>query len=275
MQALVQYGYEAKLLAGGQSLIPMMKLRMVSPSVLVDISHLESLSTIDESGGVLRIGAMVKESDLERSHAVKRWAASLIDTSRVIADPLVRNLATVGGNVAHGDPANDHPATMIAVDASFTLVGPHGSRTISADDFFIDFFATALEPDEVLTEIQVPKQLPGTGSAYVKHERQVGDYAIAGVAARLGSRNGVIDDVRIALTNLGPTPIRPLEAESMLRGQVPSERILNDAATAAGASTEPWDDLRGTAEYRRRIAAMVTKQALEMAWKRARSGDRG
>ena len=273
--ALVQYGYEAKVLAGGQSLIPMMKLRLASPAVLVDISRLDPLSAIDESDGVLRIGAMVKESDLERSRAVARWAKSLIDTSRVIADPLVRNLATVGGNVAHGDPANDHPATMIAVGASFTLVGPRGSRTVSADDFFIDFFTTALEPDEVLTEIRVPKQLAGTGSAYVKHERQVGDYAIAGAAARLDSNNGLIDDVRIALTNLGPTPVRPLEAESMLRGQVPSEKILDDAAMAAGTSIEPWSDRRGSAEYRRRITAMVTKQALERAWNRARTGNRG
>ena len=275
MAALVEYGYDAKILAGGQSLIPMMKLRMASPAILVDISRLESLSTIGESGETLRIGALVKESDLERSPVVARWAISLLDTSRVIADPLVRNLATVGGNVAHGDPANDHPATMVAVDASFTLVGPHGSRSVSAEDFFLDFFATALEPDEILTEIRIPKQTAGTGSAYVKHERQVGDYAIAGAAARVRSSNGVIDDARIALTNLGPIPIRPLEAESMLRGEVPSERILNDAATAAAASAEPWDDLRGTAEYRRRIATMVTRQALEMAWRRAEGGTRG
>ena len=272
VRALARYGYEAKVLAGGQSLIPMMKLRLASPSLLVDISRLESLSTIDETGNDLRIGAMVNESDLERSPAVARWAAGLVDTSRVIADPLVRNLATVGGNVAHGDPANDHPATMVAVQASFVLVGPGGTRTVPAEDFFIDLFTTSLEPDELLTEIRVPKQQAGAASAYVKYERQVGDYAIAGAAICLSSRDrSSIDDARIVLTNLGPTPVRAVEAEAHLRGQVGSRQLFTEGADAAATAAEPWSDMRGSAEYRRRVAAMVTRQALAKAWNRARN----
>ena len=276
VRALARYGYEAKVLAGGQSLIPMMKLQLASPSVLVDISHLEALRTIDEADGDLRVGAMVSESDLERSTPAARWAAGLVDTSRVIADPLVRNLATVGGNVAHGDPANDHPATMVAGGASFTLVGPSGSRTVAAEDFFMDVFTTALEPDELLTEIRMPKQTAGTGSAYVKYERQVGDYALAGTAVCLGSKDGwAIESARIALTNLGPTPVRAVEAESLLVGEVVSGQLFAQAGRAAAAAADPWTDLRGSAEYRRRVAAMVTRKALEKAWTRARSGRRG
>ncbi len=270
--ALAAHGYEAKVLAGGQSLIPMMKLRLASPSVLVDVSRLETLCGIDDTGDDLRVGAMVTETELERSYAAGRWATALVDTSRVIADPLVRNLATVGGNVAHGDPANDHPATMVAVNASFILTGPSGARTIPADRFFTDVFTTALEPDEVLTEIRVPKQPPRTASAYVKYERQVGDYAVAGAAACLSLSDGAIHDPRIALTNLGPTPVRALEAESTLRGQAPTPDLLAIAGNAAAAETEPWSDQRGTAEYRRRIAAMVTRQAIGLAWRRAGNG---
>ncbi len=270
---LAGYGYEAKVLAGGQSLIPMMKLRLASPSVLIDISRLESLATIAETAGEVRIGAMVTESALERSPVVACWASALIDTSRVIADPLVRNLATVGGNAAHGDPANDHPATLAATGASFTLVGPAGSRTVPAGDFFVDVFTTALEPDEILTEIVVPKQPAGTGSAYVKYERQVGDYAIAGAAACLKSGDAsTVGDARIYLTNLGPIPVRATDAESVLVGQTVSRRLFEEAGSAAAHSAEPWSDMRGSSEYRRRVAAMVTGQALEKAWARARKG---
>lgn len=269
VDALARYGYEAKVLAGGQSLIPMMKLRIASPSVLVDISRLDSLSTIEDSGDDLRVGAMVSESDLERSPAAARWAPGLVDTSRVIADPLVRNVATVGGNAAHGDPANDHPATMVAAAASFTLVGRHGSRTVPAPEFFIDLFTTALDPDEILTEIRIPKQPAGTGSAYVKYERQVGDYAIAGAATCLKTGDGsTIEEARIALTNLGPIPMRAGQAESLLRGQPASRQLFAEAGLAAASAAEPWSDMRGSAEYRRRVAAMVTRQALGRAWNR-------
>ncbi len=271
--SLSRYGYEAKILAGGQSLIPMMKLRLASPSVLVDISRLPDLSAINDTGDDLRVGAMVSESDLEHSTAVARWAAGLVDTSRVIADPLVRNLATVGGNVAHGDPANDHPAAMVAVSASFVLVGTMGPRTVRAEDFFIDVFTTALEPDEMLTEIRIPKQRAGTGSAYVKYERQVGDYAVAGAAVCLRSKDGSsIEEARVALTNLGPIPVRAAEAESLLVGEVVTAELFERAGMAASVAAEPWSDRRGSAEYRRRVAAMVTRDALRKAWVRAGNG---
>jgi carbon-monoxide dehydrogenase medium subunit len=271
--SLARYGYEAKILAGGQSLIPMMKLRLASPSVLVDISRVPDLSAIDDTGDDLRVGGMVSESDLEHSTTVARWAAGLVDTSRVIADPLVRNLATVGGNVAHGDPANDHPAAMVAVSASFVLVGPMGPRTVRAEDFFIDVFTTALQPDELLTEIRIPKQRAGTGSAYVKYERQVGDYAVAATAVCLRSKDGSsIEEARVALTNLGPIPVRAAAAESLLLGEVVTAELFKRAGMAAAVAAEPWSDRRGSAEYRRRVAAMVTREALRKAWVRAGYG---
>ncbi|MCY4371657.1 MAG: xanthine dehydrogenase family protein subunit M [bacterium] len=274
--ALAGYGHEAKVLAGGQSLIPMMKLRLATPRVLIDISRLTHLAEVREVGPDLLIGAMVSEAALERSAVAGRWAPGLVDTSRVIADPLVRNLATVGGNAAHGDPANDHPATLVAAGASFTLVGPAGSRTVPSGDFFVDVFATALEPDEILTEIVVPKQKAGTGIAYVKYERQVGDYAIAGAAAYVESGDlSTITHTRIALTNLGPVPIRAVEAESLLRGRAPTRRLFDQAGRVAATAAQPWSDMRGSAEYRRRVAAMVTRQALRKAWKRAGHGHHG
>ncbi len=273
VDALARYGYDAKVLAGGQSLIPMMKLRLAAPSVLVDISHLGCLSTIEMRGENLGIGAMVTESALERCPFAARWTPALVDTSRVVADPLVRNVATVGGNAAHGDPANDHPATLVATGASFTLVGPVGSRTVAAEDFFVDLFTTALEPDELLTEIVIPRQKDGTGSAYVKYERQVGDYAIGGAATYLESDDPyTIRNARIALTNLGPIPIRAVEAEALLRGRAASRRLFSEAGGLAAATARPWSDMRGSAEYRRRVAAMVTTQSLRRAWKRAGGG---
>ena len=182
---LRQYGDDAKLLAGGQSLIPLMKFRLAQPSVLVDINRIPDLASIEERNGDLHIGALVREADLESSAVVVRSFPILFDTSRVIADPIVRNLATVGGNIAHGDPANDHPAAMMALRASVVAVGPGGSRSIRIDDFFLDSFTTALAPDEMLTDILVPVQPSRSGGAYIKLERKVGDFAIVGVAAQV------------------------------------------------------------------------------------------
>src|SRR5438093_560408 len=184
IQLLASSGGEGKVLAGGQSLIPLMKFRLAQPSFLVDVNRIAGLAQIRENGD-LRIGALVREADLDQNPIVRERYQILVDTTRVIADPLVRNLATVGGNLAHADPANDHPATMLAVRASVVARGRNGERVIPIDDFFVDTFTTVLSPDEILTEIRIPKPPPRSGGAYLKLERKVGDFAIAGVAAMI------------------------------------------------------------------------------------------
>lgn len=264
---------EAKLLAGGQSLIPMMKLRLAAPEILVDISQLADLSQVREEDGHLVIGALARESDLETDTLATSRYPMLVDTCQVIADPIVRNLATVGGNLAHADPANDHPATMLALRAQIVATGPDGVRTIPVDDFFVDTFTTALEPAEILTAIRVPAPVEHSGGAYLKLERKVGDYGIAGVGAYLVlDGNGRVAQAGIGLTNVGPTPIRAREAETFLSGQMPTEENLRGAAERAAAASEPTSDLRGPAEYKRAVVRTLTIRALSKAVERAQNG---
>ena len=223
IKLLDDLGDDAKILAGGHSLIPMMKLRLAEPDHLVDINGLSDLDYIREEVGVLCIGAMTRESALETSELIAEKYPILKDTSEVIADPLVRNLATVGGNIAHGDPANDHPATMVALDAEIVVCGPSGlldsgRRTISIDDFFQGPLMTALAENEILTEIRIPSPSGKSGAAYIKMERKVGDYAIAGSAAVLHFDGDTCSKAGIALTNVGPTPVRASEAQDVLVG---------------------------------------------------------
>ena len=261
---------DVKVLAGGQSLIPLMKLRLARPSHLVDINRIEALADLRADGGGLRIGALVREWELEADLAVGRSFPILRDASRVIADPVVRNRATVGGNLAHGDPANDHPAVMVALDATIVATGPGGERAIAAADFFTDLFETALEPAELLTEIRVPALAPGTGTAYVKFERQAGDYAVVAVAARLTlDPAGQVTGARLVYTNVGQRPQRAEPAERELLG-----RTLSPAsARAAGMAAAGWlafaDDQRGPAAYKARVAVAVTERALRLAGDRA------
>ncbi len=269
---LAELGPGAKLLAGGASLIPLMKLRLVEPGHLVDLGRVPGLDAVRElPGGGLEIGAMVRERDLARSAAARLGV--LADACRVIADPIVRNVGTVGGNLAHGDPANDHPAIMLALEASLVVRGPAGERVIPARDFHVDLLVTALEPDEVVTAIRIPAAAlgPRTGSAYVKFERQVGDYAIAAAAAvvTLGA-NGRIERSAVGFTNLAPTPRRSAAIEAALVGAVPSAATIADAAAAlADGELEPWDDLRGTAAIKRAMARAAATRAITVALARA------
>jgi len=256
---------DAKLLAGGCSLIPLLKLRLAEPKLLIDLNRVDGAEYIREEAGELRIGALTREADLESSDLVARHWPILVETSSVIADPLVRNMGTVGGNVAHADPANDHPATMLAVDASFVAQGPAGSRRIPAADFFQDLFQTSLAPDEVLTEIVVPLPAPGTGSTYLKYERQVGDFAVAAIAVVVEMRDGKIATCRIGLTNVGATPLRAAAAESLLIGQAPSREAIAAAAAVADDGLEPWGDLRGSPDYKRDLVRGLTERALHRA----------
>jgi len=267
---LGRLGDEAKVLSGGQSLLPMLKLRLAQPAHLVDIGRIPGLDYIKEEGGFLKIGALVRESALEASELVRSKYPILADTGRVIADPLVRNLATVAGNLAHGDPANDHPATMLALGAEVVATGPKGQRTIAIAQFFTGLFSTALAPDEILTEIRVPEPPARSGGSYVKLERKVGDFATAASAAQvtLGA-GGEVVKVGIGLTNAGPVPLRAAAAEAHLMGQVPTAERIAEAARLAGEATSPGADRRGAVEYKRQMARVLTARALQRAIHRA------
>ena len=267
---LERHGDEAKVLSGGQSLLPLLKLRLGDAGHLVDIGRIPGLAGITEADGYLRIGGATREVDLERSDLIREKYPILLDTAAVIADPLVRNRATVGGNLAHGDPANDHPATMLALEAEVVARGPGGERTIPITHFFTGLFATALAPAEILTEIRIPVPPPGSGGAYVKLERKVGDFATAATAAQvaLGPR-GEVARVGIGLTNAGPMPIKATAAEQYLRGRQPDAEAIAEAARLAADATSPSADRRGSVEYKRDMARVLTGRAVTRAVQRA------
>jgi len=261
----------AKVLSGGQSLLPLLKLRLGSAAHLVDIGRIPGLEYIREERGTLRIGASTRESALEHSELLRERYPILHDTARVIADPIVRNRATVGGNLAHGDPGNDHPATMLALLAEVVAAGPEGERVIPADRFFVGLFATALRPDEIVTEIRIPTPPLRSGGAYEKLERKVGDYATAAAAAQVTlSASGMVERVGLALTNAGKTPVRASAAEGYLRGRNPDGATLAEAARLAAQAASPTADRRGAVEYKREMARVMAARALKRAVERAR-----
>ena len=267
---LEKHGYDAKILAGGQSLIPAMRFRLALPEVLIDINGIEGLAYLTESNGHLAIGSMTREADLEESDLVQSSYQMLADATRVIADPLVRNRATVGGNLAHSDPANDHPAVMLAYGANIIAQGPDGSRTIAADDFFVDLFENAMADNEILTEIRIPRPGDNSGEAYLKMERKVGDYAISAVAVQLTLDGDKCTAARIALTNVNPVPMRATNAEAALIGQAISAESLEAAGQAAAAECDPSADLRGSVAYKRDLTRVLTKRAIQKAVQRAK-----
>jgi carbon-monoxide dehydrogenase medium subunit len=270
IQMLQQHGDAAKILSGGQSLIPMMKLRLARPGILIDINRITGLSYIKEEGGYLKIGGLTREAELEVSPLVRSKYQILADTTHVIADPQVRNLATVGGNLAHGDPANDHPATMIALGAQVVANGPRGERVIPIEHFFVSLFTTALQPDEILTEIRVPIPPARSGGAYQKLERKVGDFATAAVAVQLTlDGQGSCQKVGIALTNVGATPIKARKAEASLQGKRLDDATIAQATHLAPDEAEPSADLRGPVEYKKGLVKELARRALVIARDRA------
>jgi carbon-monoxide dehydrogenase medium subunit len=264
---------EAKILAGGHSLIPMMRFRVATPPMLIDINELSELAYIKEEGDWLRIGAMTREAEVDRSDLVRKRYPLLADTARVVADPLVRNLATLGGNIAHADPANDHPATMLAYGAQVVATGPKGERTIGIGDFFRGAFETALAAGEILTEIRIPRAQPRSGGAYFKLERKVGDYATAAVAVQLAlDGSGKVASAGIGLTNVGLTPIFAKTAAHSLEGKKADDGAIAEAAKLASQAAEPIEDYRGSEEYKRHLVRTLTSRALTLALKRAEGG---
>jgi carbon-monoxide dehydrogenase medium subunit len=267
---LAKHPEDAKVLSGGQSLLPLLKLRLGSTGHLVDIGKIPDLEYIKEEGGFLKIGGRTREAAIEHSDLVRKKYPLLSDTAEVIADPLVRNLATVGGNLAHGDPANDHPATMLAYGAEVVATGPKGARTIPIDKFFTGLFQTALAPDEILTEIRIPAPPARSGGAYMKLERKVGDFATAAAAVQvtLGA-NGTVEKVGIGLTAVGPTPIKATAAEQALKGKKPDADAIAAASKLAAQATSPSADRRGSVEYKKEMARVLTARALAKAVARA------
>ena len=267
---LARLGEDAKILSGGQSLIPLMKLRLANPHHLVDINGIPGLSFIREAEGFLRIGALTRESDLEESELIRTRYPLIHDTSQVIADPVVRNLATIGGNLAHADPANDHPAAMLAAGAEIVAAGRAGERRLPIESFFTGPFATALKADEILTEIRVPVPTARSAGAYLKVERKVGDFATAAVAVQITlAANDLCSRIGIGLTNVGLTPIKAGKAEGALRGQRLDDKAIKEAARLAADAAQPAADLRGPVEYKKDLVRVLTVRALHRALERA------
>jgi carbon-monoxide dehydrogenase medium subunit len=261
---------DAKLLAGGQSLIPAMRFRLSVPAALVDLNGVADLGYIRTDNGHLAIGAMTREAEIEGSEVVQSGYHLLADAAHVIADPLVRNMATVGGNLAHADPANDHPAVMLAYNAEVVAASSGGSRTIPIDEFFTGLFENALEPDEILTEIRIPRPGAHSGGSYHKIERKVGDYAISAVAVQLTMDGDTCTAARIGLTNVSFTPMRAENAEQALVGQTVTADLLEAVGQAAAAECDPAADLRGGVEYKRDLTRILTKRAIQTAVDRAK-----
>jgi len=261
---------DAKVLAGGHSLVPAMRLRLAFPGALVDLNKIDGLHYVKEEGGQLLIGAMTRENELERSPLVQERYPMLADAGLVIADPLVRNRGTIGGNLAHADPANDHPAVMLAYGATIVARGASGTREIPIDDFFVGLFENALEPAEILVEIRVPAPGPGAGGAYVKFERKVGDYAVSAAAVQLTMDGDTCTACRVGLTNVSAVPMRATNAEQAMVGKSLTDDVLEQAGQAAAAECDPSADLRGSVEYKRDLTRVLFKRAAKRAMQRAK-----
>ncbi|HEY6355321.1 MAG TPA: xanthine dehydrogenase family protein subunit M [Burkholderiaceae bacterium] len=270
VKLLGSLGPDAKLLAGGHSLLPMMKLRFAQPSALIDLGKIADLRGIAQSGNEIRIGAMTTEHELLNSKLLSDKLPLLIEGVSQIADPQVRYRGTIGGDICHGDPANDHPSLMLALDASFVLTGPKGERVIKADGFFVGVYATLSETDEILTQIRVPIPAAGSGWSYAKFKRKTGDFATAAAAVLLQMKGGTVAKVSIALTNVGPTPIKARKAEQHLVGKPIDDGSLDEAARLAMAACSPTHCPRGSPDYKTAMAGEMARRALQSALARAK-----
>jgi carbon-monoxide dehydrogenase medium subunit len=264
LDLLAEHGDEAKVLAGGQSLIPVLKLRMGAPAMLVDINRLGGLGELAEDDGWLRVGALVRHRDAERSALLRERYPTMAAAAPQVSDPLVRNLGTVCGSLAHADPAGDWGAVMLAVGGELVTRSREGSRTIAARDFFDGPFTTTMRPDELLVEARVPPR-PRTGGAYLKLERKVGDFATAAVAVRVTMDNGRIGDAGIGLTAVGPNNLEATEAEAVLAGAEPTDEVFREAAELAARAASPSADTRGSAEYKRNVIRVFTERGLRQS----------
>jgi carbon-monoxide dehydrogenase medium subunit len=272
VELLARHGETAQVLAGGHSLVPMMKLRLAQPEHLVDINGIDELKGIERLNGEIRIGATTTQAEAVASDALTDACPIIAETLAVVADPQVRNCGTIGGNCANGDPGNDLPAVMIALGAFFTLAGTSGSRRVAARAFYRGTFDTALEPGEILTEIRIAPPPAGHGYSYQKLKRKVGDYATAAAAVILEVDGGGCTAAAVALTNLGPAAIEARQAAEALIGTSVDDAAVNEAASRAMDATDPAGDMHGPPEYRTRMAGEMTRRAIRIALARATGG---
>jgi aerobic carbon-monoxide dehydrogenase medium subunit len=273
--SLLKQHEDAKVLAGGHSLLPLMKLRLASPSVLIDINRIPDLNYIREDGRLERlcIGALARHIDFERSALIRDHYPMLWETARGIGDPLVRNRGTLAGSVAHADPASDWPAALLAADAEVVATGSAGERVIPISELYVAILTTCLQPDELVTEVRVPLPQPRSGGAYEKLERKVGDYAVIGVGVTVTlNEAGSIASAGIGLCNAGSTSIKARQAETFLVGKPPAPDNVNEAARLAMQESDPIEDDRGPVDYKRAMVRELTRRALTRALERARGG---
>ncbi len=266
IELLGQHGEDAKLLAGGHSLLPIMKLRLAAPTVLVDLGRVDELKYVRDEGEHIAVGAMTRHTDVERDQLLQEQCGLLAYTTSLVGDPQVRHRGTIGGSISHGDAASDLPSALLALEGQFVIRGSSGERTVAAADFFKDYLQTDLAPDEVLTEIRVPKLGPDAGWSYRKFNRRAQDWAVVGVAAVVERSNGTISSARIGLTNMGSTPLRATAAEGALSGA--DAGSVAEATQNADEGTSPAADIAASSEYRRHLARVLTRRAVEEALSR-------
>ena len=269
---LQQHGEDAKLMAGGTALVIMMKQRLVMPDVLISLDRVRGLDYVEESDGVLRLGGLVTHRAAELAPLIRTHTPVLAETYHHVATIRIRNMATVAGSLAHADPNQDPPISLLALDARVTIASANGERDVALEDFFTDYYETVLEPEELITEIRVPLPQPHTHSVYVKFlPRSADDYATVGVAAtvRVNPSTGACEDCRIAMGCVGVTPLRARQAEDLIRGQQRTDELLREAGAAAQEATDPLSDTRGSASYKRSMAGVFVRRALDQAWGQA------
>nr|BFE33328.1 xanthine dehydrogenase family protein subunit M [Actinomadura rugatobispora] len=265
VSALAEAGEDAKALAGGQSLMPLLRLRLAYPDALIDLDRIDPLREIRDDGDALVIGAMATHHQVVRDPLVNEHAPLIAEATATVADPAVRHRGTFGGSLAHADPAGDLPAVAVALDAVVLVRSVRGEREIAARDFFVDWMTSAMEPDELMVSVRVPKLGPGWGVHYEKFQRTAQAWAVVGVACAVRRERGAIEDARVALTNMGPVPVRASTVEEFIAGRTVSDDSFRSAAESATDGTTPPTDLHGSAEYRRHLAKVLTKRALATA----------
>ncbi len=268
LQLLAQYPEEAKVLAGGQSLVPMMKMRLATPSKVIDLNRVAELSYIREEGQKIGIGAMTRHYEIETSSLIHQRCPLLAECAREIGDVQVRNRGTIGGSLAHSDPSADYPAVMLACEAEIKLRSQKGERVVKAEDFFVDLFTTALEPGELLVEVQVPVCPPHTGTAYLKMEQRASGFALCGVAVWVQKEGELLKDLRVGITGVGPKAYRARETENLLRGRRPEEDLLHQAVGRVVEGVMPLEDIHASADYRVHLAQVLTRRAIRQALER-------
>ena len=266
--ALAQGGIEAKVLAGGQSLVPLLNFRLARPALLVDLNRIAELAYVTGRDGGIAIGAMTRQARVERDPALAHSQPLLREAIRWVGHAAIRSRGTIGGSLAHADPAAELPAVVVCLDAQLSVIGPRGRRSIPAADFFLGYLSTALEPDEILLEAWLPALAPCTGQAWLEFARRHGDFALAGVAVSLCLRGERVETARIVLTGVGGTPVRAREAETLLIGSSVLERV-SAAADAVRSAIDPDADIHASKEYRAHLAGVLTERAVRLAYERA------